>query len=243
MLKLAEDTFQILAEAVQGEICDIRLEAFKLVTGKLEGSPFSETCLQEVRSKWFRLLDDPSDAAVVDEGQPFYLRALSQWLKRFGDPDAHWLADVEDSFATGVFVGVDKPLPRSPQIFPPKLKRKKLDDTEFMPIAENYVSAQVSSKELDDKFREEEKLGRMHPSKLGVLQQEYGSTLRVAAMAAILKPDGTVRPLHGATHSVMVNHSIVFTRTRSNAQALQRLHPLCVKPQVLAKLLSVLALT
>ena len=40
MLKLAEDTFQILAEAVQGEIQDIRLEAFKLVTGKLEGSPF-----------------------------------------------------------------------------------------------------------------------------------------------------------------------------------------------------------
>ena len=29
-------------------------------------------------------------------------------------------------------------------------------------------------------------------------------------MAAIVKPDGGVRPLHDATHSVMVNHSIVY---------------------------------
>ena len=50
----------------------------------------------------------------------------------------------------------------------------------------------------------------MHPSKLGVLQKEYGSPLRVAAMAAIAKPDGTVRPLHDATQSAMVNHDIVY---------------------------------
>ena len=50
----------------------------------------------------------------------------------------------------------------------------------------------------------------MFPSKVGVLQQEYGSNLRIAAMAAIQKPDGSVRPLHDATHSVMVNHSIKY---------------------------------
>ena len=53
-------------------------------------------------------------------------------------------------------------------------------------------------------------LGRMHPSKLGVLKQEYGESLRIASMAAITIPDGSVRPLHDATHSVMVNHSIVY---------------------------------
>ena len=210
MVKLADDTYKILADAVTAEIKDVRREAFKLVTGKLLESPFSESCLERVRSKWFALLDDPQSAAVVDDGQPFYLRALSQWLKRFNDPDVHWLTDVEDSFASGVFVGVDKQLPRSPQVFPPKLKHRKLDETEFVPIAENYASAQVSAKELEDKFREEESLGRMHPSKLGVLKQEFGDSLRVASMAAIMKPDGTVRPLHDATHSVMVNHSIVY---------------------------------
>ena len=210
MVKLADSTFQILAEAVKASIKDVRLEAFKLVTGKLRASPFSAEALAEVRTKWFALLGDPASASVVDEGQPFFLQALAQWLRRFEDPDVHWLVDVEDSFATGVYVGVDKPLPRSPQIFPPKLKHRKLDDTEFAPIAENYASAQLSTKELEEKFREEEGLGRMHPSKLGVLREEYGDKLRIAAMAAIVKPDGSVRPLHDATHSVMVNHSIVY---------------------------------
>jgi hypothetical protein len=210
MIKLADDTFNLLVEGVRESVGDLRMEAFKLVTGKLTQSPFTSTALQKVRSKWFSLLKDPNDAAVLDEGQPFFLRALSQWLTCFEDPDAHWLTGVEDSFSTGVCLGVQKPLPRSRQVFPEKQKHRKLDETEFMPIAENYSSAQISAKELEDKFKEEEMLGRMHPSKLGVLQKEYGSSLRIASMAAIAKPDGTVRPLHDATHSVMVNHDIVY---------------------------------
>ena len=56
-------------------------------------------------------------------------------------------------------VGVDDPLPRTPQVFPPKVKHRKLDGTEFNPIADNYVSGQLSAKELEEKFREEEALG------------------------------------------------------------------------------------
>ena len=81
---------------------------------------------------------------------------------------------------------------------------------EFCPIADNYPSAQLSSEELEKKFREEEQLGRMFPSKVGVLKQEFGDRLRIAAMAAITKPDGSVRPLHDATHSVKVNHEIKY---------------------------------
>eukprot|EP00435_Cladocopium_sp_Y103_P073685 s313_g44.t1 len=210
MIKLANDTFQVLSDAVQETIGDVRREAFKLVTGKLEGSPFSDDCLRRARAKWFQPLKDPEDASVRDEGQPFFLHALSQWLKQFEDPDAFWLVDSEDSFSIGVYVGVGKPLPRSPQIFPPKVKQRKLDQTDFQPIADNYTSAQVSAKELEAKFQEEEALGRMHPSKLGILRREYGDNLRIASMAAITKPDGSVRPLHDATHSVMVNHEIVY---------------------------------
>ena len=108
---------------------------------------------------------------------------------------------------TGVWVGVDKPLPRCPQVFPEKLKRLKLHEAEFNPIAFNYPSAQVSSKELEEKFKEEEQLGRMFPTTLPVLVAKYGSEkVRAASMAAIVKPDGGVRPFHDATHSVMVNH-------------------------------------
>ena len=48
---------------------------------------------------------------------------------------------ISDSFASGVCLAVEKPLPRSPQVCPPKLKHRRLDDTEFCPIAQNYPSA------------------------------------------------------------------------------------------------------
>ena len=210
MIQLAADTFDILSECVDNCIADVRKESFRLVTGKIQQSPFGEEALKRLRDKWANLLRDPAEAKVVDPGQPFFLRALAQWLGIYEDPDAHWLVDESDSFASGVYIGVDQPLPRSPQVFPEKDKHRKLDDTEFSPIAENYPSAQISAVELEKKFREEEALGRMHPSKLGVLKQQFGDKLRVASMAAISKPDGSVRPLHDATHSVMVNHEIRY---------------------------------
>ena len=210
MVQLANNTFDGLAQCVMAEVPDLRLLAFKLVTGKLLESPVSEGALAKVRAKIFDLLPDPQEARVVDEGQPFHLRALAQWLQEFGDPDAKWLVDEQDSFATGVCLGVEQPLPRSPQVCPPKLKHRRLDETEFMAVAQNYPSAQISTKELEQKFREEEDLGRMHPSKMGVLREEFGDRLRIASMAAIQKPDGSVRPLHDATHSVMVNHAILY---------------------------------
>ena len=91
------------------------------------------------------------------------------------------------------------------------MKHRKLDDSEFNPIANNYQSAQVSSTELEAKFREEEALGRMYPTRFSTLKQEFGEErIRIAAMAAIAKPDGTVRPLHDGTHSVQVNNRIVY---------------------------------
>eukprot|EP00435_Cladocopium_sp_Y103_P073986 s172_g46.t1 len=210
MQKLARDTYDCLRRGVMDTLGDVRLEAFKLVTGKMRSSPFTDEVLQKVRGRIAGLLRDPADAMVRDEGQPFFLRLLAQWLDVFGDPDVHCLVSSVDSYAAGVNVGVDTPLPRSPQVFPEKRKHRKLDGTEFNPIADNYSSAQVSSKELEEKFREEESLGRMFPSKLSVLRDKYGGKLRVAAMAAIVKPDGGVRPLHDATHSVMVNHAIKY---------------------------------
>ena len=128
---------------------------------------------------------------VSMQRKPFLLRGLAQWLAIFDDPDSRCLVDAEDSFATGVPLGVDKPLPRSPQVFPEKVKHRKLDESEYNSVATNYTSGQLSSGELEKKFREEEDLGRRCPSSLPVLQQEYGADrVRVASMAAIVKPDG-----------------------------------------------------
>ena len=211
MLDLAKATFKLLEDTVVANVGDVRREAFRLATGNMKESPFDGEVLRSLRGRWAKLLDAPDQALVVDEGQPFLLRGLSQWLRKFEDPDFQILVDGEDSFASGVWVGVDKPLPRCPQVFPEKLKHRKLDETEFNPIAFNYPSAQLSAKELEEKFREEEQLGRMFPSTLPVVTAKYGAEkVRVASMAAISKPDGGVRPLHDATHSVMVNHEIRY---------------------------------
>ena len=205
MKELAEETFKFL----QG---DVRREAFRLATGNMHASPFDLKVLTDLRHRWAKLLESPSQALVVEEGQPFLLRGLAQWLKKFGDPDYGILVDGEDCFASGVWVGVDKPLPRCPQVFPEKLTHRKLGETEFNPIAFNYPSAQASAKDLEEKFKEEEQLGRMFPTTtLNVLASKYGKEkVRVASMAAITKPDVGVRPLHDATHSVMVNHEIGY---------------------------------
>ena len=210
MRDLATKTFELLEAFVVKHIRNPRQDAFKLVTGKLESSPFPQSDLQDLRVAWAQLLPDPKDALVVEPGQPFSLRAISQRLKVFEDPDVSWLVDERDSFASGAPIGVDEPLPRSPQVFGPEVRRRKLDESEFNPLAFNYPSGQLSCKELEEKFREEESLGRMFPSKLSVLRNKYGDRVRVAAMAAITKPDGSVRPLHDATHSVKVNHAILY---------------------------------
>ena len=51
MVQLANNTFDCLAQCVTAEIPDLRLLAFKLVTGKLLESPFSEGALTKVRAK------------------------------------------------------------------------------------------------------------------------------------------------------------------------------------------------
>ena len=57
------------------------------------------------------------------------------------DPDYRVLVQDKESFATGVPVGLDEPLPRVPAVFPPKEKHRKLDDSDYTPFSENYKSA------------------------------------------------------------------------------------------------------
>ena len=64
---------------------------------------------------------------------------------------------------------------------------------------------------LEEKFREEEELGRMYPTTIGVLQSLFPDRpVLVAAMGAIPKSDGSVRPVHDATHFVQVNNKILI---------------------------------
>ena len=207
---LLTSIYSSLFRKVVSSIDDARRTCFELVLGRLKSSPFSAELVGRCREAIAASLGLTGVALEVPEGQPFHLHLVSRVLKAVGDPDASVLVDGENTFAAGVPVGVDEPLPRTPMVFPPKEKHRKLDESDFNPIAENYSSAQLSKTELEAKFREEEALRRMFPSKLSVLKAEYGDRLRVASMAAITKPDGGIRPLHDGTHSVRVNNDITY---------------------------------
>ena len=186
-----------------------------LLTGKLEGSPFSAKHLGELRSKWAGLVCPRADQATFLEkpqGQPFFLRALACTAEALEDPDWQILIEGTDCYATGVPVGFEEELPRVPQVFELKTKARKLDESDPEHDRKNYPSAAISAEELRAKFREEELVGRMQPTTLGALKSDYPeSRIRIASMGAIVKPDGSVRPIHDGTHGVGVNNGIALT--------------------------------
>ena len=78
---------ELLQEFVVSQIGDLRKEAFHLALGRLQGSPFSERALQQLRERWAQLLLSPASALELTEGQPFFLHLLAQTLEVMEDPD------------------------------------------------------------------------------------------------------------------------------------------------------------
>ena len=191
---------------LQEQLGDVRQAMFKLALGRFESSPWSSGGLERLRRDVAALLAQPDDALVRAQGQPFFLSMLAQGLREFKDPDWEILVQAEDSFSTGVPVGYKHVLSRTPQVFRKRLKFRKLDQTPFEAVMANYSSAELSSDQLAEKFRKDEVAGW---TTLGAARQEYGhDRVLVAAMGAIQKPDGSVRPLHDGTHGVNLNNSI-----------------------------------
>jgi hypothetical protein len=180
-----------------------------MALGKVTNMPFSDKDLENLRNKWFSLLPSPTQASEVPEFQPFYLRAIGQSLMLLDDPDWRILATSKESFASGVRVGCNEKMPRTPAVFARKTKRRKYDDTELILEMKNYPTAEQASADLQRQYEEEEKLGMMFPLSLKTARKQFpGDRLRIAAQGAIPKPDGTFRPIHDGTHGVRVNNDI-----------------------------------
>ena len=193
----------ILLQAVRESISDDRKAAFALATGRMLQSPFSSEVRRRVREQIAALLPDRDAALEVPGGQPFFLHLLSQSLEILGDPDYRILVldHGDESFAKGVPLGWDRPLPRTPQVFPKRTTFRKLDQTDFDPSMLNYRSAEMNADQLEEKFREDEGAGLMLCTTEAEATQRFGTgTLLVAAMGALIKANGDVRPLHDGTH-------------------------------------------
>ena len=65
------------------------------------------------------LLEYTNVSSYIDPGQAFRLTQLSRLARQAGDPD--W--DYPDLVEDGVPLGVEEPMPRSPDIWPAKQER------------------------------------------------------------------------------------------------------------------------
>ena len=172
-------------------------------------SPFSEEALNKLREEWFILLGGNPLLREKTAHQPFFLFALAATLEQMGDEDTAALTQTPgDNYVTGRKVGVGEPIAPTPLVFRPRRKMRKYDESEFLPIADNYPSAEEAKEIILRQFQEEEKLGWMYPLSESEAKRRFGQRLRVASLAAIPKDEQTVRVLFDGTHSVQVNNEI-----------------------------------
>ena len=205
---LAQKLHALVQGFVVEKISDVKKEFFRLSMGKMQEAPFGDSDMDRLRQGWFSLLPDPEAAKLVAEGQPFFLEALSQTSRILGDEDWEVLTRATDNYARGRMVGVDAPFPRVPLVFRPKKKFREYDDTTYQAMNSNYASAALVPDQLEAQFAEEEALGMMYPLSEREARRRFGDTLHVAALGAIAKDDGAVRPIFDGTHSVRLNNRI-----------------------------------
>jgi hypothetical protein len=190
---------------------DIRGVAFLLASGKCASCPFSGELLQQGREIVFARLKSVGCQLPVDcvaEGQPFYLCALEAILQQAGDPDALALHSAENSFASGVRLGVNCVRPRVPAVFTAKTHWRNYDHiTEQTELRENYITAQEHRDVVQKQFEKEASLGAMMEIGLEQAQKEWGK-ISVASLGALEKADGSYRVIHDATHGLAVNSKI-----------------------------------
>ena len=199
----------LVRKFVVTQIPDLKQATFRLATGNMTESPFSEEALNKLREEWFILLGGNPLLREKTAHQPFFLFALAATLEQMGDEETAVLTQTPgDNYVTGRKVGVGEPIAPTPLVFRPRRKMRKYDEPEFLPIADNYPSAEEAKEIILRQFQEEEKLGWMYPLSESEAKRRFGQRLRVPSLAAIPKDEQTVRVLFDGTHSVQVNNEI-----------------------------------
>ena len=189
-VQLIEGIRRLLDEFIQQHLPDTKKLYFQLAGGRMDGAPFSEEAMTELRTSRFNLLENPVDAARVPEGQPFFLEALSQTCRALQDEDWRVLTNEKDSYASGRRVGYNMTFPRVPMVYRPKQKQRVYDESEFQAVNGNYESAREVPEQLEQQFQEEERLGFMYPLSEAEARGRFGEKLRVASLGAIQRRMG-----------------------------------------------------
>ena len=138
---------------------DAKREMCRLAAGHAKGSPFPPALIKAGRDLVFNELRAAGSRArleVLPERQPFYLEAISELLRLAGDPDWRRYTKATWSFASGVPLGVDVRLPRTPALFFRKTTHRKFEGAEDLlsdDLRENYPSAKDHEDQIEEQFR------------------------------------------------------------------------------------------
>lgn len=106
-------------------------------------------------------------------------------------------------------------MPRTPGVFPPKVRHRYYDDSKLFLERASYSSATLET--LEAHFKDEEVLGMMVILPLGVARAHDGNRLRTAAQGATPKSQGvdaSWRITHDGSHETRANLDILYA-TRS----------------------------
>ena len=198
-------------------LLDRHLDVKKLVCAaacnRLVESPLTDTILMQARNLLADFVENagaPRPSVECPQGHKIRLHLLGAVAKAFGDPDWEVLTEGGDSFLSGVPLGVESPLPRTPAVYERKKAWRKYESQDGPPSSKaNYISCEGNARVIREQFLVEEKEGFMRRTSLESLREEYGNNVCVAALGAIEKGDSSFRIIHDATHGVQINPRIV----------------------------------
>ena len=195
------------------KVLDPKELACRLACNRVEECPFPGSLVDAING----VLQDfvasrglARPTADLPIGQKIRLPLLAAVAEAFGDPDWRILTASKDSYLTGVPLGVDRPLPRTPAVFGRKVSWRKYEDQGQLPSSKhNYSSCVDNVRAVEAQFEQERDLGFMREVSEEELRREYGEEVCVAAIGAIEKSDASFRIIHDGTHGVQVNPRIV----------------------------------
>ena len=194
-----------------GSVGGLRKVLFELGLGRYDSSPFPKALIHEVHQKWLAILKshghDPA-SFKVHRDQPIDVALLRCLLLLSEDPDV----DICDHMSIGVALGVDCDLPRLPLVFEEKTKWKVAPPLEHEAPRwmDNYNSISEHHTAVQEQFQKDQGKGWMLHLTLKEATARWGKNLRIAALGAILKKQGSseVRVIFDATHGVLANGEI-----------------------------------
>ena len=184
-----------------------------MLCGRQAAHPF-ESLVSAIHEDWCKLLEEegytPQKKSGDRESQIDF-RLLQAMAEAAGDAD--W-AYLEEMASTGVKLGTEGEIPRVPEVYEEKTRWNLSDPTPGVwhgeAVRENYLSAKGHLEKVREQVDKDLAKGDIIAMDLQEARKRYGSTLKVASLAAVPKdPEWEqVRVVHDATHGVEVNHHI-----------------------------------